>query len=149
MTTTETAATSDPWTKQLEQLRARYKHLRPAVLAALNVLLHNENATDDDAKAQAAAHGVRITAASLNAARTVLSRMHEAPAPTSTPKAPAAQGNAPSRPARRSRENDEPLDLEKLVRGVVTRIQGHGNAEADRIRDAVRKAITTLQAALA
>src|SRR5262245_41105257 len=75
MTATETASTTDSWAAQLEQLRARYKHVRPPILAALNVLLHHENITTDDAKAQAALHGVRITAASVAAARTLLARI--------------------------------------------------------------------------
>jgi hypothetical protein len=35
-----------------------------------------------------------------------------------------------------------------LVRGVVAKLQGQGNAEADRLRDAMRKAIAVLQAAV-
>ena len=67
MTATEPASTTDAWTRQLEQLQACYKHVRPPVLAALNILVHDQNITIDDAKAQAALHGVRITAASVGA----------------------------------------------------------------------------------
>ena len=74
-TTTPASSSADIWTAQPEQLRTRYKHVRPPILAALNVLLHDQRASVDDAKARAAVHGVRITAASVNAARTLLSRM--------------------------------------------------------------------------
>jgi hypothetical protein len=53
MTATATLPASDPWTTQLEQLRARYKHVRPPVLAALNILINDQNISVDDAKAQA------------------------------------------------------------------------------------------------
>jgi hypothetical protein len=35
-----------------------------------------------------------------------------------------------------------------LVRGFVAKLQGAGNAEADRLREAMRKAIAVLQAAV-
>ena len=34
MTSTETTPSKDTWAAQLEQLRARYRHIRPPVLAA-------------------------------------------------------------------------------------------------------------------
>src|SRR5262245_4242502 len=143
MTAIETAPTSDSWAAQLEQLRARYKHVRPPVLAALNILIHDQNISIDDAKAQAALHGVRITAASVAAARTLLSRMDGLPtavAPTTT--------SAPTRAPRRSRTPEKGLDAEALVRGFVAKLQGQGNAEAERLREAIRKAIAVLQAAV-
>ena len=81
MTATATLPVSDPWTTQIEQLRTRYKHVRPPVLAALNILINDQNISVDDAKAQADQRGVRITAASINAAKTLLSRMDVTPAP--------------------------------------------------------------------
>jgi len=81
MSATETAPATDSWAAQLEQLRARYKHVRPPVLAALNILVHDQNISMDDAKAHASLHGVRITAASVAAAGTLLSRMDGPPTP--------------------------------------------------------------------
>jgi hypothetical protein len=146
MTATDTAPSTDPWAAQLEQLRTRYKHLRPAVLAALSILLNNENISLDDAKAQAQMHGVRITAASINAARTLLSRMD------SPPTVPATVVNhepAPPRAVPRTRAPDKAIDAETLIRGFVAKLQGEGNAETERLRDAMRKAIAVLQAAIA
>jgi hypothetical protein len=144
--TATTSSPTDAWTQQLEQLRGRYRHLRPAVLAALNILIHDENVSVDDAKARADLHGVRITAASLNAARTVLSRMDTPPAagPTPAAKAPVS----PARATRRARAPEAPLDAEALIRGVVTKLQTNGNVETERLRDGIRKAIAALQATL-
>ncbi|HEX6813995.1 MAG TPA: hypothetical protein VF384_20395 [Planctomycetota bacterium] len=141
MTATETAPTTDSWAAQLEQLRARYKHVRPPVLAALNIMIHDQNISIDDAKAQASVHGVRITAASVAAARTLLSRMDGPP----TPVAPTTT-SAPTRAPRRPRVPEKAVDAEALVRGFVAKLQGQGNAKADRLRDAIRKAIAVLQA---
>jgi hypothetical protein len=143
-TATMTDPPTDTWTKQLEQLRTRYKHLRPAVLAALNVLVHDENVADDDAKARANLHGVRITAASLNAARTVLSRMDAPPLAQASKVATPPPARAP----RPQRSTEIPFDAEALVRGVVAKIQGQGNAETERLREGIRKAIAALQATL-
>jgi hypothetical protein len=143
MTATETAPTTDSWAAQLEQLRARYKHVRAPVLAALNILIHDQNISIDDAKAQAALHGVRITAASVAAARTLLSRMDGPPTPvaSTTPSAPTGQ-------PRRHRAPEKAVDAEALVRGFVAKLQGQGNAEAERLREAMRKAIAVLLSAV-
>jgi hypothetical protein len=148
-----TATTSSPthaWTQQLEQLRGRYRHLRPAVLAALNILIQDENITVDDAKARADLHGVRIAAASMNAARTVLSRMDAQTTASSAPAAgaPASPSPSPERATRRARAAEAPLDAEALIRGVVTKLQTQGNVETERLRDGIRMAIAALQATL-
>lgn len=152
MTTTATAndpaPTTDTWAAQLDQLQARYKNLRPAVLAAVNVLLHDENISDEDAKARAAAHGVRITAASLNAARTVLSKMDTTTNSGSTTTTAATTAPAAATTRRRVRVVEPAVDAEALIKQVVGRLQSQSNAEADRLRDAVRKAIGILQVAV-
>jgi len=144
MTATQPVPATNTWSQQLEQLRTRYKHVRPPVLAALNILVHDQNISTDDAKAQAALHGVRITAASVAAARTLLSRMDGPPIPVAPTTAPAG-----TRVPRRPRAADTTFDAEALVRGVVAKIQGQGSVEAERLRDAIRKAIAVLQAAVA
>ncbi len=143
MTATEPVPSADTWTQQLEQLRARYKHVRPPTLAALNVLIFDPQISVDDAKARAALHGVRITAASIGAARTLLERMDS----PSTAMAPAATPPTTREP-RRPRPPDKGVDAEALVRGFVSKLQAHGTAEGDRLREAMRKAIAVLQAAV-
>lgn len=146
MTATDTVPVSDSWTRQLDQLKSRYKHVRPPILVALNILLHNADISVDDAKAQAALHGTRITAASLNAAKTLLAKMDAQDIATEAPRPPAA--TAPTRPARRPRAADAPVDAEALIRGVVSKLQTQGNVEAERLRDGIRKAISALQGVL-
>jgi len=137
---------TDTWAKQLEQLKTRYKHVRPPVLVALNILLHDKDITLDDAKKRAQVHGSRITAASVNAAKTLLLRMDDALAPAANPT--PAPASAPTRATRRPRAADTTFDAEALVRGVVAKIQGQSSVEAERLREAIRKAVATLQAAV-
>ena len=135
---------SDTWNQQLAPLKARYKHIREPVLVALNILMHDRNIALEDAKAQANLHGVRITAASINAARTFLSRMDVPAAATLTAK---NEPSAPSRRARRARSSKS-VDAEVIIRGFVANLRGQGNAEAERLREGIRKAIAVLQAAV-
>jgi hypothetical protein len=137
--------TSDSWTDQLNQLKAKYRHVRPAILAALTVLLHNESVTLEDAKAQAAARGFRVTAASINGARTLLEKM-DAP-PTAATTATLAVPAVP-RPPRRPRAPQPPLDAEGMIRDLVGRMQTEKHAEVERLRDALRQAIAVLQKAV-
>ena len=139
------ATAPDTWSQQLAQLKARYKHVRPAVLVALNILLHDENIDLGDAKAQAQLHGVRITAASMNAARTLLSRM-DSPATVAAPVPATTTIVAPARAPRRHREPQAPLDAEAMIRGFVERVNAEKQAEVARLKDAVRTAIAALQA---
>ena len=142
-TEAEPKPTTDTWTQQLAQLKSRYRHIREPVLVALNILMHDQHIAIEDAKAQANLHGVRITAASVNAARTLLSRMDS---PVATPTA-KSESIAPVRSARRVRA--EPIDAEVIIRGFVAKLRGQGNAEAERLRDGIRKAIAILQALVA
>jgi len=74
----------------------------------------------------------------------LLSR-RDAPTEIAPPKDKPARAR-PGRPARRPEAN---LDVEALIRVTAERIQTQGNAEADRLRDGIRKAIAVLQAAAA
>jgi len=145
-----TLTVNDPatkvWNDQLAELQARYKHVRPAILAALNVLQNDPDISVDDAKARAAERGVRITAASVNAAQRLLSRQDGAPT-LQTDKAPTPEVQAKPKRDRRPRATDGGVDAEALIRGVVSRLQHQGNAEAERMRAAMRKAIELLRAA--
>jgi len=145
MTTSEPAITTDSWAAQLEQLKARYKHVRQPILVALNILLQDPNISVAGAKAQAAQHGTRITAASVAGAQRLLERRDQAPVATAEPAAKTPQ--RPARPDRPVRTAGIPFDAEALVRGVVAKIQDHGSVGAERMREAMRKAIAILQAA--
>ena len=142
----DTISTNDTWAAELAQLRARYRHVREPILVALNILLHDENVTLDDAKARAAMRGARITAASVSAAQRLLAR-RDGPA-GATVKPAVANPKPASAPPRRTRPADQPHDAEALIRGVVAKLQTQGGAEAQRLRDAIRKAIAALQGAV-
>ena len=143
MTTTETTAT-DTWADELAALKNRYPHVREPILAALNILLAEPNITDDDAKARAAMRGVRITAASINGARNLLAK-RETAVPAEPAAAPATE--RPARP-RRERAPEPAVDAEALIKQVVGKLQAQGNAEAERLRDAMRKAMAMLASAM-
>ena len=143
MTATETTAT-DTWTDEIAALKARHPNVRDPILAALNLLLTDPNITDDDAKARAAMRGVRITAASINGARNLLAK-RETAVPATAPAAPASE--RPARP-RRERTPEPAVDAEALIKQVVGKLQAQGNAEAERLRDAMRKVVAILQAAI-
>ena len=138
--------TTDTWTQQLAQLKARHKHVHEPILVALNILLHNQNIALEDAKAQATLHGVKITAASMNAAQKLLPATPATSAPTTPDAAPAP--TATTRPTRRVRAPEPAMDAEALIRGVVSKLQSQGSADAQRLRDAMRKAIAVLEAAV-
>jgi hypothetical protein len=144
----DTSSSPDTWAQQLAQLQERYRQVRPPILVALNLLLSDQNIQLDDAKAQAQLRGVRITAASMNAARTLLSRMD---APQTAPAAPLAASPiltaAPvARAPRRPRTPQPPIDAEAMIRGFVDQLRGEKNAEVERMKDGIRRAIAALQA---
>ena len=92
----------------------------------------------------------RITAASVAAAERLLSRQDGAdePQPTRRPGARAIPAAAQPGRKRHPRATTKDIDAEALIKSVVDKIQGAGNAEADRLRDGIRKAIGGLQAVL-
>ena len=145
MTATETMpapTTTDLWANEMAHLRSRYKTVREPILAALNLLLQDANITDDDAKARAAMRGIRITAASINGARNLLAKRDTAGAATDAPARPATTT------VRRVRPAPAEIDAEGLIRQVVGKLQSQGTAEAERLREAMRKAVAVLQATL-
>ena len=143
MTATETETISnDTWTAEMAQLRSRYKAVREPILAALNLLQQDPNISHDDAKARAAMRGVRITAASINGARNLLAKRDTAVVAADAPARPAAPT------ARRVRSATAEIDAEGLIRQVVGKLQSQGTAEAERLRDAMRKAVDLLRAAI-
>ncbi|MFO1032187.1 MAG: hypothetical protein U1F60_14000 [Planctomycetota bacterium] len=61
----------------------------------------------------------------------------------------AAPTPVAERPARRRERATEPaVDAEALIKQVVGKLQAQGNAEADRLRDAMRKAMAVLAGAI-
>ncbi len=152
MTATEpvTTTTNDTWAAEIAHLRARHKTVREPILAALNLLQQAPRITDEDAKARAAMRGVRLTAASINGARNLLAKRdgQEAAATPTSPDAAPATAPAPGRAARRVRAADGNVDAAAMIQQVVAKLQQQGNVETARLKDAIRKAIQTLAAAV-
>ena len=140
---TATQSVPATWDAQFAALKARFPHVRDAILVALHILSQNPNVSDDDAKAQAALLGTRITAASIAGARRLMAKQEGRPAAEPVAATPAA----PAR-VRRPRAADAAVDAEALIRGLVGKLQGQGAADTERLKDAMRKAIAVLQAAM-
>jgi hypothetical protein len=146
---TDTATATIPtteWNTAFQNLKARYPKVREPIVVALHILQQNPDIALDDAKAQAALHGARITAASVSAAQRLMSRQDGAQAPAAAKTKPAPKPATPR--ARRATRADTPVDIEGVVRDAVARISASGNAETERLRAAIRKAITVLEAAV-
>jgi uncharacterized protein (DUF4415 family) len=88
--------------------------------------------------------GVRITAASINGARHLMAK-RETAVQIEAPAAPAA--DRPARP-RRDRAPEPAVDAEALIKQVVGKLQAQGSSEADRLREAMRKAMAVLANAI-
>jgi len=140
---TATQSVPATWDSQFAALKARFPHVRDAILTALHILSQNPNVSDDDAKAQAAMLGTRITAASIAGARRLMDKQATRPAV-----APVAATTAAPARVRRPRATDAGVDAETLIRGLVGKLQGQGAADTERLKDAMRKAIAVLQAAV-
>lgn len=139
---------TEPWNELFATLKLRYPKVREPIVAALTALMQNPGSDADHAKAVAAANGMRITAASVAAAERLLSRQGGDSGQTRS-KATTTAGKAIASNTVRARRQRAPttVDPEALIRGVVTEIQNAGNAEADRLRDAMHRAISLLQEA--
>jgi hypothetical protein len=141
------ASTTTKPNLSIDELKARFSNVREPIVVALHILLQEADITIENAKEAAKAYGVRITRASVAAAQRLKERMDTAPAMPAAPTdaAPAT----PTRPARRPRAAEPNQDAEGLVRGLVAKLQAQGNADAERLRNAIRRAVDLLNAALA
>ena len=150
MTATAPIATpteNNPWAEILAAQKARFPNAKDSILFAIVALQDNPDIAIDDLKTLASQQGIRVTAASVNAAKRLLD-----PENATTPVvAPAGLNpvHARERLVRRVRAAETPLDANALIQDVVAKIQAQGNAEVERMREAVRKATTALEAAVA
>ena len=77
MTETQTlppTTPTDDWNAQFAALKSRFPKVRDTILLAFYVLQSNPDIALDDLKAQAKLHGIKVTAASVNAARRLMGR---------------------------------------------------------------------------
>ena len=137
---------TDDWNAQFAALKTRFPKVRETIVFAFHVLQSNPDIALDDLKAQAELHGIRVTASSVTAARRLLARTSATNGATASPApSPAAETR---RRTRRPRATAAQLDVEALIRTTVGKIQDQGAAEAERLSDAIRKAIAVLGAAI-
>ena len=146
----EPTTPTEPWGDLFAKLQLRYPKVREPILAALTALMQNPGIDVDHAKAVAAANGVRITAASVGAAERLLSRQdrHDEPQAAMRPTVPATPAAAHPGSGRRQRVQAHDVDAEALIKQVVDKIQGAGNAEAERLRETMRRAVAMLTGAI-
>jgi hypothetical protein len=140
MTTTASATTST-WEVQVKELKACFPPSATTILFCFQALAQDPEADFETVKEQASHHGLRITNASMNGAKRLLANAEGSPA-----KAPKAdRGDEPAAPtqARRPRPTQGAVD-EALIRGLAGKLQAHAAAEADSLRDAMRRAIHIL-----
>lgn len=139
-TKTETPNATDNWTTQFADLKKRFPKVREPIVVGLHILSQEPEVSLEDAKAMAAKHGVRITAASINGARRLLAQNGTAVASDAEP--------APVRTPRPARVSSPLADAEAMMRTIVEKLHAQSNAEAERLRSAMRKAIAALQTAV-
>ena len=139
-TKTGTPNATDNWTTQFADLKKRFPKVREPIVVGLHILSQQPEVSLEDAKAMAAKHGVRITAASINGARRLLAQNGTAVARDAEP--------APVRTPRPARASSPLADAEAMMRTIVEKLHAQSNAEAERLRSAMRKAIAALQTAV-
>jgi hypothetical protein len=135
-----------PLGRPAEGLKARYPTVRDTILFCLHALTENPDAEIDDLKALANQHGLRVTAASVNGAKTLLARASMAPEPKAKETAEDATEDEQPRP-RRPRVTEPTADTDALIRGLVGKLEARSSAEADKMHEAMRRAIGILTAA--
>ena len=145
--TVPATTTTQTWDAQFQALKATFPRAKDSIVFCVHVLRQNPDIAIEDLKAQAAMHGIKVTAASVNAAQKLMAPATATSAPT-TPAAAPLSPTGSTRPARRVRATKPAVDTEALIRNVIGKIQGQGSAEAERLRDGIRKAIAMLQSAV-
>ena len=150
MTATETQPNptpTDDWNAQFAALKTRFPKVRDTILFAFYLLQSDPDIVLDDLKARAKLHGIRVTASSVTAAQRLLARTS---ATNGAAAGSAAANSAPPKPrgTRQRRATKAPLDVESLIRMTVSKVQDQGAVEAERLREAIRKAVAVLQTAI-
>jgi hypothetical protein len=136
--------TTDTWEGILEALSRRYPGQKHSVLFCIYKLQQNPDVTLRDFRAEAELHGIPVGGRTLHAAKELLG-LHKPPAA-----ATAAAETTPATTRRRQRASEPGTgdSIESKVLAAVRQIQSNAGAEADQLRDAIRRAIAILQQAL-
>jgi hypothetical protein len=143
--------TGDGWEGLLATLRQRYPGQRDSVLFCVHKLQQNPDLTLRDFRDEAALHGIPTAGRALHSARQLLGLVRNDPA-AEAPSSPDA-GTETRRQRRQTRRDHDGDDgsggsIETKVVEAVRQIQSAGREHAERLRVAIRDAITLLQRAL-
>lgn len=158
----------DTWEGILANLRRRYPGQKDSVLFCVHKLHANPELGLADFREEAQLHGIPMAGRALHSAKVLLGLAESkprakrpptaAPAVATTPEAGAAPGAAEAsagdapvaKQPRRARREPAAEDgsIETQVLDAVRQIQSAAGAEADKLRAAMREAITILQRAL-
>jgi hypothetical protein len=136
------------WAAHLKLLQSRFPNTKPQILFAARAIEQTPDVNLDALKEQADHYGLRVTGATLKAARRLLDpAAAEVPATEgSVDGATAVAVAAPAR--RRGRRADPSSTVEDLLRKAVGQIEARAAGELNRVRNSVRKALAALQEAL-
>lgn len=141
-TTPSPKANTGTWDTAFAALKARFPKAKDSIVFCIHALRANPEIGLDDLKAQAAMHGIRVTAASVTAAQRLTApepaRGAQDAATLTVPAQPKARRGRPARAAAGD------LDAEAMLRAVVAKMQAQGGKEAERLRAAIRRAVAVL-----
>ena len=145
-TTPSPKANTGTWDAAFTALKARHPKAKDSIVFCIHALRANPEIGLDDLKAQAAMHGIRVTAASVNAAQRLMAPEPARDAPDAEEAPTPAKANVRrERPARAAKGE---VSAEAMLRQVVAKMQAQSGAEAERLRVAIRKAVAVLEATL-
>ena len=147
------SAAPDPWEADLARLRARFPKANASVLICIHALQQEVDVSLEDMRARAALHGIRITAASLLAARRALGlspplgpRRRKAAVDEGTAEGQEVEADEERAPVRRRSAGVESGagGVEQMLRAFVAGAE----EERTRLREAVRRVIEVVDGAL-
>src|SRR5262245_19379012 len=149
------ATPDNAWDQQFDRLRNRFPGVKDTILFCVHALQHGSVVDLEALKAQAVMYGLRITGASLNAARRVLDpsaaprprRRAERVAAAATEAAPAPARVAA--PRSRAVPPGSQAEVEAMIRALVAKVQADTDARLQRLRGAVDEALRILRDVLA
>jgi hypothetical protein len=149
----DTAPSTDSWEGILANLRRRYPGQKDSVLFCLHKLHSNPELGLPDFREEAALHGIPMAGRALHSAKVLLGLASVKPRvskPKAEPASSVASESLRHEPrVRRLREaSSDHGSIETKVLDAVRQIQSAAGAEAERLRTALRQAITILQDAL-
>lgn len=139
---------ADTWESILDGWRRRYPGQKDSVLFCIHKLQQDPDLTLRDFRDEARLHGIPVAGRSLHSARLLLGITRAAPVADEADGAEPVVDEAPARRARPRAQPDDAGSIEHQVVAAVRRIQTAASADGERMRAAIRQAITILRRAI-